>query len=42
VGFKNSKVEDLKLSEALEIPKREDLERDVIVTARGLGVSFGI
>lgn len=41
VALKNSRVEDLKLSEALEIPKRVDLAGDAILTARGLGISFG-
>ena len=41
VALKNSRVEDLKLSEALEVPKRVDLNGDAIMTARGLRVSFG-
>lgn len=42
VALKNSRVEDLELSAALKTPKRVDLEGDAIVTAHGLGVSFGI
>lgn len=42
VALKNSRVEDLELSKVLEIPKRVDLEGYAIVTARGLGVSFGV
>ena len=41
VALKNSRVENLELSEALEVPKRVDLNGDAILTARGLGVSFG-
>lgn len=41
VALKNSRMEDVLLSEALEIPKRVDLNGDAILTARGLGVSFG-
>ncbi len=41
VALKNAKVVDLQLSEALEIPKRVDLKSDAVLTARGLGVSFG-
>jgi 6-phosphofructokinase 1 len=41
VALKNSRVEDLPLSEALEVPKRVDLGGDAIMTARGLRVSFG-
>lgn len=41
VALKNSRVEDLPLSKALEFPKRVDLGGDAIKTARGLKVSFG-
>jgi len=41
VALKNSRVEDLKLSEALDVPKRVDLNGDAILTAGGLGISFG-
>ncbi|MFH2039091.1 MAG: ATP-dependent 6-phosphofructokinase [Chloroflexota bacterium] len=41
VALKNSRVEDLQLSAALDIPKRVDLMSDEVLTARGLGISFG-
>jgi acetoacetate decarboxylase len=41
VALKNARMEDLQLSEALEVPKRVDLNGDAILTARGLIVSFG-
>jgi hypothetical protein len=41
VALKNGRVVDLALKEALDVPRRVDLEGDAILTARGLGVSFG-
>jgi len=41
VALHNAKVIDIPLSEALAIPKRIDLNGDDVLTARGLGISFG-
>jgi phosphofructokinase-like protein len=41
VALRNSTITDLPLTEALAVPKRVDLSSDGILTARGLGISFG-
>jgi 6-phosphofructokinase 1 len=41
VALRDSKVIDIPLSEALAVPKRVDLNGDAVVTARGIGISFG-
>ena len=41
VALHNSKVTDVSLEEAISIPKRVDVYGDAVVTARGLGISFG-
>jgi 6-phosphofructokinase 1 len=41
VALRNAEVIPLPLSDALAIPKRVDLNSDGILTARGLGISFG-
>ena len=41
VALHDGKVVDIPLTEALAVPKRVDLNGDAILTARGLGISFG-
>jgi 6-phosphofructokinase 1 len=41
VALRDSKVIDIPLSEALAVPKRVDLNSDAVLTARGIGISFG-
>jgi 6-phosphofructokinase 1 len=41
VALVKSQIVDMPLEEALAIPKRVDLNSDAVVTARGLGISFG-
>ena len=41
VALQGEKIVPIPLKEALEIPKRVDLQGDTILTARALGVSFG-
>ena len=41
VALRNAQVVPIPLSEALAVPKRVDLNGDAVVTARGLGISFG-
>ncbi|MFH1907221.1 MAG: ATP-dependent 6-phosphofructokinase [Chloroflexota bacterium] len=41
VALRNGQVIDIPLQEALAVPKRVDLNGDAILTARGLGISFG-
>lgn len=41
VALVKSQIVDIPLEEALAIPKRVNLEGDAVVTARGLGISFG-
>jgi 6-phosphofructokinase 1 len=41
VALQNEKIVDIKLEEALAVPKRVDVEGDTVLTARGLGISFG-
>jgi 6-phosphofructokinase 1 len=41
VALHNAKVVDIPLEEALAIPKRVDINGDAVLTARGVGISFG-
>jgi 6-phosphofructokinase 1 len=41
VALQAGNIVDLTLEEALAIPKRVDLQSDAVVTARGMGISFG-
>ena len=41
VALRDSKVIDIPMGEALDIPKRVDLNGDAVATARGIGISFG-
>jgi len=41
VALRNGQVIPIPLSEALAVPKRVDLNSDEVLTARGLGISFG-
>ena len=41
VALRNAEVIPIPLSEALAVPKRVDLNSDGVLTARGLGISFG-
>ncbi len=41
VALRNAEVISVPLSEALAVPKRVDLNSDGVLTARGLGISFG-
>ncbi len=41
VALHAGKIVDISLEEALAVPKRVDVQGDAMVTARGLGISFG-
>jgi len=41
VALRNAQVVPIPLSEALAVPKRVDVKDDGVLTARGLGISFG-
>jgi ATP-dependent phosphofructokinase / diphosphate-dependent phosphofructokinase len=41
VALRDGRVTDIPLREALAVPKRVDLNGDAILTARGIGISFG-
>lgn len=41
VALDDAKVADVTLDEALAVPKRVKLDSDGIITARGMGISFG-
>ncbi len=41
VALHAGQVVDVSLEEALAVPKRVDLQDDAIITARGMGISFG-
>lgn len=41
VALQNARVVDLFLQDALRVPKRVDVHGDAVITARGLGISFG-
>ncbi len=41
VALRSGRIVDIPLEEALAVPKRVDVNGDAVVTARGLGISFG-
>jgi 6-phosphofructokinase 1 len=41
VSLHAGRIVDVSLEEALSVPKRVDINHDAVVTARGMGVSFG-
>jgi 6-phosphofructokinase 1 len=41
VALNNGKIVDIALTEALAVPKRVDVNGDAVLTARGVGISFG-
>lgn len=41
VALIRSQISDVSLAEALAVPKRVDVHGDAVVTARGMGISFG-
>jgi len=41
VALRSAKIIDISLDEALAVPKRVELDGDAVITARGLGISFG-
>lgn len=41
VSLRSAKIIDIPLAEALAIPKRVEVEGDAVLTARGIGISFG-
>ncbi len=41
VALRAGKVVDVSLEEAIAVPKRVDVNDDAVVTARGMGISFG-
>lgn len=41
VALRSSKIIDISLGEALAVPKRVDVQGDSVMTARGVGISFG-
>ena len=41
VALRSGKVVDVSLEEAIAIPKRVDINDDAVITARGMGISFG-
>lgn len=41
VALREAKVIDVALKDALAVPKRVNLQSDAVITARGMGVSFG-
>lgn len=41
VALRSEKIVDVSLEEAIALPKRVDVNGDAILTARGMGISFG-
>lgn len=41
VALRSGKIVDISLEEATAVPKRVDVNGDAIITARGMGISFG-
>ena len=41
VSLQGGSIKDVSLKEAIAIPKRVDVNHDSVVTARGIGISFG-
>jgi 6-phosphofructokinase 1 len=41
VALRSSRIVDISLEEALAVPKRVAIDGDAVITARGMGISFG-
>jgi hypothetical protein len=41
VALRGGQITDVTLEEALAVPRRVDLNEDAVITARGMGISFG-
>jgi len=41
VALRSGQITDVTLEEALAVPRRVDLNEDAVLTARGIGISFG-
>jgi 6-phosphofructokinase 1 len=41
VSLQGGSITDVSLAEALAVPKRVDINHDSVITARGMGISFG-
>jgi len=41
VALRSAQIIDISLEEALAVPKRVEVDGDAVITARGLGISFG-
>jgi ATP-dependent phosphofructokinase / diphosphate-dependent phosphofructokinase len=41
VSLRSEQITDVTLEEALAVPRRVDLNGDAVITARGMGISFG-
>ena len=41
VALRSAQIVDISLEEALAVPKRVEVDGDAVITARGLGISFG-
>ncbi len=41
VALRSSQIVDISLEEALAVPKRVEIDGDAVITARGIGISFG-
>ncbi len=41
VSLQSGQITDVPLAEALAVPRRVDLNEDAMITARGMGISFG-
>ena len=41
VALHAGKVADVHLEDAIGVPKRVDINDDAVITARGMGISFG-
>lgn len=41
VALLDAQIKDIPFNEALDVPKRVNIEGDAVITAKGLGISFG-
>ncbi|HUH99269.1 MAG TPA: ATP-dependent 6-phosphofructokinase [Anaerolineales bacterium] len=41
VALRSGQITDVSLAEAVAVPRRVDLKEDAVITARGMGISFG-
>jgi 6-phosphofructokinase 1 len=41
VSLQGGSITDVSLAEAIAVPKRVDINHDSVITARGMGISFG-